>query len=107
MEPLFNSNRVNAVFAGHIHGYERTENVAFEEIDDLAPMYVASELMQRRGTPQGGTSRSEATRYAVAASNELFEHPQGPHGPSNTPQGAPHRPTNIFGDMSIFGRTTK
>ena len=34
------SFRVNAIFSGHVHGYERTKNVAFSAIDETGPMYV-------------------------------------------------------------------
>ena len=40
MENLFINNRVNAIFSGHVHGYERTKQVAYGELDDTAPMYV-------------------------------------------------------------------
>ena len=40
MEPLFVKYRVNAAFSGHVHAYERSNNVAFEKYDSKAPIYI-------------------------------------------------------------------
>jgi hypothetical protein len=40
LEPLFVKHHVNLVFTGHIHAYQRTGNVAMEELVPSAPIYV-------------------------------------------------------------------
>jgi len=40
MESLFNTHKVDIVFAGHVHAYERVFPVYKEELTDGAPMYI-------------------------------------------------------------------
>ena len=40
LEPLFYSYRVNGVFSGHVHAYQRTRNVYKDKVDRLGPMHV-------------------------------------------------------------------
>lgn len=40
MEPLFVQYKVNIVFTGHIHAYQRTANVAMEVLDPSGPMHI-------------------------------------------------------------------
>lgn len=39
-EPLFIKHKVDAVFAGHVHAYERNSGVAYGEASDTAPIYI-------------------------------------------------------------------
>lgn len=40
MEPLFVEYRVNVVFTGHIHAYQRTHNVALDVLDRTGPLHI-------------------------------------------------------------------
>lgn len=40
LEPLFVKYRVNVVFTGHIHAYQRTTNVAFDEPHPSGPVHI-------------------------------------------------------------------
>jgi hypothetical protein len=40
LEPLMVQHHVNLVFTGHIHAYQRTANVAFEELDPKGPIHI-------------------------------------------------------------------
>lgn len=40
LEPLFVEHSVNMVFTGHIHAYQRTNKVAFGDVNPRGPMYV-------------------------------------------------------------------
>ena len=40
LEPLMVQHHVNLVFTGHIHAYQRTANVAMEELDPKAPIHI-------------------------------------------------------------------
>jgi hypothetical protein len=40
LEPLFVEHKVNLVFSGHIHAYQRTGNVAFGELTPTGPIYI-------------------------------------------------------------------
>jgi hypothetical protein len=40
LEPLFVQHRVNMVFAGHIHAYQRTKPVAFGKASPTGPIHV-------------------------------------------------------------------
>jgi acid phosphatase type 7 len=39
-EPLFVKYKVNLVVAGHIHAYQRTKNVAMDQLDPAGPVHV-------------------------------------------------------------------
>ncbi len=40
LEPLFVQYHVNVVFTGHIHAYQRTANVAMNEITETGPLHI-------------------------------------------------------------------
>jgi hypothetical protein len=40
MEDIFTKYRVNAIFSGHVHAYERSYNVLHDKLSDVSPMYV-------------------------------------------------------------------
>ena len=40
LEPLFVEQKVNLVFSGHIHAYQRTHNVALDQLDPRGPMHI-------------------------------------------------------------------
>jgi hypothetical protein len=40
LEPLFVKHHVNLIFTGHIHAYQRTANVAMEELVPSAPIHI-------------------------------------------------------------------
>jgi len=40
LEPLFVEYHVNVVFTGHIHAYQRTANVAMDEIVETGPVHI-------------------------------------------------------------------
>ena len=40
LEPLFLKYKVNLVFSGHVHGYQRTFPTAYDRRDAQGPVYI-------------------------------------------------------------------
>ncbi|GMI24220.1 hypothetical protein TeGR_g12646 [Tetraparma gracilis] len=74
MEDLFVKHRVNAVFSGHVHGYERTHNVAFEELSATAPQYVIIGDGGNREGHAAGFLDSNAPAWSAFRDNTIFGH---------------------------------
>jgi len=62
MEHLFVENRVNMIFTGHVHGYERTYGVAYEKRDETAPIYV---IIGDGGNREGHAKGERAKRASL------------------------------------------
>ncbi|GMH57501.1 hypothetical protein TrST_g3955 [Triparma strigata] len=74
MEDLFIKYRVNAAFSGHVHGYERTNNVAHEALDPAGPMYVIIGDGGNREGHASGFLDSTPPVWSAFRDNTIFGH---------------------------------
>jgi predicted phosphodiesterase len=52
LEPLFVDHKVNIVFSGHVHAYQRTGNVAFGEVTPTGPIYITIGMAGQDGAEE-------------------------------------------------------
>jgi 3',5'-cyclic AMP phosphodiesterase CpdA len=52
LEPLFVEHKVNIVFSGHVHAYQRTGNVAFGEVTPTGPIYITIGMAGQDGAEE-------------------------------------------------------
>ena len=74
MEELFSKYRVNAIFSGHVHAYERTHKVVNDEQDDSGPMYI---LIGDGGNREGHAGKylsDEPPVWSAFRDNTIFGH---------------------------------
>jgi len=74
MEDLFIEYRVNIVFTGHVHGYERTHNVAKEVLDEKGPSYVIIGDGGNREGHAAGFLDPSPPAWSAFRDNTIFGH---------------------------------
>ena len=74
MESLFIKHKVNACFSGHVHGYERSYNVAYEERDEISPTYIIIGDGGNREGHASGFMDSDPPVWSAFRDNTIFGH---------------------------------
>lgn len=74
MEALYSKYRVNAIFSGHVHAYERTYKVVSDQRDDSGPMYILIGDGGNREGHAGGYIDAEPPVWSAFRDNTIFGH---------------------------------